>query len=217
MHRGLGSSWSAPRIVHAQVQSPATGLPGPEKQEVGDKKTFIKSIPRGFPPDTILQPGRIQSTLAPHSSSAGVENPELLLARERVAEATALRQLAVAQLLPNLNVGTNYDAHQGALQQSAGNILQVNRDAMYVGLGANAVGGGTVNIPGLNYNLNVGEDWYGYFDQPAEGADLRAASLQQSATICCSESVWLIWNCSVARAIRRSPGRIERRGQRWSD
>ena len=42
-----------------------------------------------------------------------------------------------------------------------GNILQVNRDALYYGLGANAVAAGTVNIPGLNYNLNVGEAWFG--------------------------------------------------------
>jgi outer membrane protein TolC len=144
------------------AQPPATDLPGPEKREVGDNKTHIKSIPRGFPPDTILQPGENPIDLGTALRLAGAENPELLLARERIAEATALRQLAVAQLLPNLNVGTNYDAHQGALQQSAGNIIQVNRDALYVGLGANAVGGGTVNIPGLNYNLNIGQAWYSY-------------------------------------------------------
>jgi outer membrane protein TolC len=85
----------------------------------------------------------------------------LLLARERVTEAVAIRQLAAAQLLPNINVGTNYDQHRGVLQQSNGNILQVHRDALYYGLGANAIAAGTVNIPGINYNLNVGEVWFG--------------------------------------------------------
>ena len=33
---------------------------------------------------------------------------------------------------------------------------------MYYGLGANAVGAGTVNIPGLFYNMNVGQTWYGF-------------------------------------------------------
>ena len=37
---------------------------------------------------------------------AGVRNPELMLARERVSEAIALRQLAAAQILPNLNAGS---------------------------------------------------------------------------------------------------------------
>src|SRR4029077_6765011 len=34
---------------------------------------------------------------------AGVANPELLLCRQRVVEAVALRQLAAAQILPDLN------------------------------------------------------------------------------------------------------------------
>src|SRR5215831_3588890 len=46
---------------------------------------------------------------------AGVQNPEILLARERVVEAVALRQLAAAQFLPTLNGGTNFDSHTGPL------------------------------------------------------------------------------------------------------
>src|SRR5262245_3733624 len=88
---------------------------------------------------------------------AGVANPEIVLARERVVEALAVHQLAAAQLLPNLNAGTSVDIHRGPLQQSNGNILQVNRGALYVGLGAKAVGAGTVTIPGLSYNANLSE------------------------------------------------------------
>jgi outer membrane protein TolC len=88
---------------------------------------------------------------------AGVQNPEILLARERVALAVAERQLAAAQILPTINLGTNFDAHTGPLQQSTGAILKVNRSALYLGLGANAVGSGTVNIPGIVWNGNVSE------------------------------------------------------------
>jgi outer membrane protein TolC len=116
----------------------------------------------GPPPKTILKPDESAIDLGTALKIAGVENPELLLARSRVAEAVALRQLAVAQLLPDLNLGTNFDAHNGPLQQSKGNILDVNRSAMYFGLGANAIGGGTVNIPGLFYNVNVGAGVYGF-------------------------------------------------------
>ncbi|WP_439629555.1 TolC family protein [Gemmata sp.] len=114
------------------------------------------------PPGTILAPGEAPIDLDTALRLAGAENPELLLARQRVVEATALRQLAAAQVLPNLNVGTNYNGHEGALQQSTGNILKVNRDSLYLGLGAGAVGSGTVTIPGLNYNLNVGAGWFGF-------------------------------------------------------
>src|SRR6185295_8065544 len=123
----------------------------------GDKLPPPKATEPGPPPGTILQPGENPIDLGTALRLAGAENPELLLARQRVTEVAALRQLAAAQLLPNLNLGTNYDLHRGPLQQSAGNILSVNRDALYYGLGANAVAGGTVNIPGLSYNLNVGE------------------------------------------------------------
>lgn len=86
---------------------------------------------------------------------AGVSNPEILLARERVNEAMALHLLAAVQLLPTINAGTNVDAHNGPLQTSSGTILRVNRDALYAGLGANAVAAGSVNIPGLVISGNV--------------------------------------------------------------
>lgn len=88
---------------------------------------------------------------------AGVDNPDILIARQRVVIAVAQAQFAAAQLLPSLNLGSNYDAHVGPLQQSSGNILRVDRTALYVGAGANAVAAGTVNIPGLVYNLNVSQ------------------------------------------------------------
>lgn len=114
------------------------------------------------PPNTLLRPGEYPIDLATALQLAGVENPELQLARERLTEAAAVRMLAAAQALPNINVGSNYDLHRGVLQQSNGNILHVNRDALYVGLGANAIAAGTVNIPGIQYNLNVGQAWFNY-------------------------------------------------------
>ena len=91
-------------------------------------------------------------------------------------------------------------------QQSAGNIIQVKRESLYVGLGANAVGGGTVNIPGLNYNLNVGEAWYGYLASRQKVVGSRRP-LRPSATTCCSASASPTSNCCAARAGRRSPRR----------
>ncbi|HYT94977.1 MAG TPA: TolC family protein [Gemmataceae bacterium] len=88
---------------------------------------------------------------------AGVQNPEILLARQRVTEAVATRQLAAAQFLPTINLGTNYDTHTGPLQRSTGQIIQENRGALYLGLGAYAVGAGTVNVPGVVLAGNVSE------------------------------------------------------------
>src|SRR5262245_7162048 len=68
---------------------------------------------------------------------AGVENLELVIARQRVEEAVAIQQLAAAQILPTINIGTNYDAHTGNVQQSSGRILNLQHSAVYAGAGGN--------------------------------------------------------------------------------
>src|SRR5262249_1626943 len=64
--------------------------------------------------------------------------------------------------LPSINPGLNYDSHTGTLQQSNGNILSLDRSALYVGAGANAIAAGTVSIPGVYYAGNVGYGLYLY-------------------------------------------------------
>lgn len=123
--------------------------PGPAADEIK-----LSSIP------TLLDKESRPIDLGSALQLAGVQNPQILLARERVVEAAAMRQLAAAQFLPSLNLGTNYDAHNGTLQQSNGNMLKVNRDSLYLGLGAAAVGSGTVNIPGLVWSGNVSTTIY---------------------------------------------------------
>jgi len=91
---------------------------------------------------------------------AHVDNPEIRLARQRVQEAMAYRQLAAAQFLPTLNVGANINHHIGPLQQSNGEVLKVNRDSLYLGMGAGAVSAGTVSIPGVVWSANISDVWY---------------------------------------------------------
>ena len=102
--------------------------------------------------------------LATSLALAGAENPQILVAIQRTVAATARQQFAAAQALPNINLGTNFDLHRGVVQQASGNILQVNRDAMYLGAGTQAVAGGSVSIPGVQYNLNVGESLFRYYE-----------------------------------------------------
>jgi outer membrane protein TolC len=113
-------------------------------------------------PPTILDPDTLRIDLNTALRLAGVQNPQLMIARQRVLEAAALRQLAAVQFLPSLNLGTNYDSHSGNLQQSNGNILSVNRSAVYVGAGASAIGSGTVNIPGVFLQGNIAVGVYRY-------------------------------------------------------
>jgi outer membrane protein TolC len=149
---GLAVAWLG---VAADKPAPkeAAELPAPKKVDVDN---LLPAPPPSILPDR-LSPIDLASTLR----LAGVENPEILLARQRVVEAVALRQLAAAQALPNINVGLNIDLHTGVLQQSSGNILEVNRGALYLGMGANAVAAGTVGIPGIQYNVNISQALFG--------------------------------------------------------
>jgi outer membrane protein TolC len=116
---------------------------------------------------------------------AGVQNSQILLAQQRVLEAVALRQLAAAQFLPTLNAGSNLDSHRGVLQESNGTILNVNRDALYVGAGAWAVGGGTVQIPGVVLTGNVSQAVFNYLisRQEVNRRGFESATVSQDALL----------------------------------
>jgi outer membrane protein TolC len=118
----------------------------------------------GSAPASILPPAMSPIDLASALRLAGAENPELLIALQRVAEADALKLMACAQILPNLNAGINYDDHHGVLQQSNGHILGVDRSALNAGLGVGAVAAGTQTIPGIFYNLNVSTALFGWLE-----------------------------------------------------
>ncbi|HEY2252272.1 MAG TPA: TolC family protein, partial [Planctomycetaceae bacterium] len=94
----------------------------------------------------------------------------------RVEFAVAIQQLAAAQILPNINIGTNFDSHTGNLQQASGNILNLQRSALYVGGGANAVAAGTVSIPGVQWNFNVAEGIFSYLASRQRSEQSRFAS-----------------------------------------
>ena len=150
-------------LVGAALFASASQLFAASPVEKTEEAPRPKRVAADLPPRpaSLLDDKAEPIDLASALQLAGVKNAEILLARERVVEATALRQLAAARILPSLNVGTNFDSHTGPLQRSTGVIQKENREALYVGLGANAVGAGTVSIPGLVLQGNVSEVYYG--------------------------------------------------------
>ena len=149
-----GIAWAAALLL-AALDGQSLGQPPPAEM-------IPPPTTAGNPPDAIAVTP--PSILGPDTRAidfdsalrlAGVRNPELMIARERITEAAAQRQLAAAQILPNINAGTNYDDHSGNLQQSTGQMLTVHRQALYVGAGAGAIGAGTVAIPGVVWNAQL--------------------------------------------------------------
>ena len=146
------------------------------------------SSPAGADDELLKQ--YLQTNLTPIDLSsalrlAGVQNSQILLAQQRVLEAVALRQLAAAQFLPTLNAGSNLDSHRGVLQDSNGTILNVNRDALYVGAGALAVAGGTVQIPGVVLTGNVSQVVFDYLisRQEVNRRGFESAALSQDTLL----------------------------------
>jgi outer membrane protein TolC len=180
--------------VSAQTPDVPGAQPGAKKEEqlpeprrATDKKTekereeeaaIEASLPQ--PPPSILPDASAVNSvdLSCVLRLAGVDNPDILIARQRIAEAVAQRLFAYAQALPNLNAGTNYDDHNGPLQQSDGNIIKVNRQALYVGSGAGAIAAGTVNIPGV---LLAGNPGMGLFEMLAMRQLVRVRQFESLA------------------------------------
>lgn len=96
-------------------------------------------------------------TLAAALAQAGVENPVINIARQAVVSALGLQLQARVLLLPNVNVGANYDTHTGPLQASFGGIRKVDRQAVYYGLGVNTVAAESIKIPGLFINTPLSD------------------------------------------------------------
>ena len=156
----VGMGWALGAMLGASAPTPPA-VSIPPLPEVSPAPPPSSTSNR---PDTgsLLNPNVQAIDLPTALRLTGVQNPELLLARQRVVEAVALRQLTAARFLPTINAGTNYDSHTGVLQQSDGNILSVQRSALYLGAGADAVAAGTVNIPGIVLFGNVADQVYAF-------------------------------------------------------
>ncbi len=99
------------------------------------------------------------------------DNPLVNAARHRVEEAYASWSRAEALWLPSLRAGGNYNKHDGRIQDVVGGNIATNRNAVYGGLGASAVGAGSPAIPGVYANVHTADAWF----QPKIASQTAAA------------------------------------------
>src|SRR5207249_8765471 len=62
-------------------------------------------------------------------------NLDIAQAREIVNQARARQQAADVAVLPNFNLGSAYNHHEGNIQKTEGNIIKANRDSLFAGGG----------------------------------------------------------------------------------
>lgn len=99
-------------------------------------------------------------SLAAALAQAGVENPVLNIARQAVQRARGLQMQARVLLLPSVNIGADYENHNGPVQSSFGAIRKVDRQSVYYGFGANTVVAESIKIPGLLINTSLADAWF---------------------------------------------------------
>lgn len=88
---------------------------------------------------------------------ADERNLDIAIFLERVAETTARLHQARTLAVPTLRIGTSYNRHSGSLQETSGQVLEVDRVSQFRGLGAGAVGAGDVQNSGLSLEVNVAD------------------------------------------------------------
>lgn len=66
---------------------------------------------------------------------ASTSNLNIAQAREAAVQAQARLDRAQVSFLPNFNIGSAYNDHEGNIQKTEGNIITANRDSLFVGGG----------------------------------------------------------------------------------
>jgi outer membrane protein TolC len=134
---------ATPNVVPAP---PAESLSQPRQLDVTAPHSLAASRPESPEP----QPVAAASQATEHSvvqqhhpidlptvlRLAGANNWSIQLAMERVTAAQAQLDAAEALWLPTLNAGLGYTKHEGMIQATDGTVLDVSRNALFVGGGA---------------------------------------------------------------------------------
>lgn len=83
------------------------------------------------------------------------QNPRIALAQAQISQAFAQYEASRALWLPSIRAGTNYNKHEGRLQDVEGFVRDISRGAAFGGLGAGAVGAGSPSVPGIYAQFHV--------------------------------------------------------------
>ena len=87
-------------------------------------------------------------------------NPTIALGDEIVQANLAAQTLARALLYPTLNAGATLAVHRGAYMNGSGEVVDVNRQSLFLGAGADVRGAGQYGVPGVRIVGNLGEAYY---------------------------------------------------------
>ena len=108
-----------------------------------------------------LTPGTYPIDLSNALGIGGADSLQIRLARTRLFEAQARHLAAKSLWLPSLRLGVGYNKHDGRLQETEGNVLEINRNSLFygggLGLGGAPLAAGSGGPPRLFVNLSLAD------------------------------------------------------------
>jgi outer membrane protein TolC len=155
--------------IEARSDEPVAAIPASFQTAIGGIAVEDAPLP---PPNSNAATSSVSAEFAPVPGPkefidletvwriAGARNPNINRARSLVVEARALQRRADLIWLPDLNAGVNYRRHIGVYQSSFGQIRDVDMSSVYLGAGANAVGGNPPAVPGVRLFTSVADAIY---------------------------------------------------------
>jgi outer membrane protein TolC len=126
--------------------------------------------------DGYQQTASIDLDLADALSMVDGQSPRIAYASARYREAYARLAAAKVLWLPSIRAGVSFNHHDGPLQETGGNVLDVSRSSLQSGLGSRAVGAGSPAVPGVIAEFHTSDVIY----QPKIAA--HAASARSAAS-----------------------------------
>ncbi len=106
------------------------------------------------------------------------QNPQVAFAHQRIAEASARLDAAEALWLPTIRAGISLNRHEGTLQNSNGQIVDVSRNSLQGGFGDRAVGAGTNQTPGLSAEFHLSDAVFASADRRTESGSQQLRILE---------------------------------------
>jgi len=167
--------------------------PAAPLKPIATEEYFVPAMPQSSLPQSsqpgateelVIRQGTYPIDLANALGLGGADNLQVRLARTRLFQAQARHLEAKTLWLPSMRLGVGYNKHDGRLQETEGNVIEVERNSLFygggLGLGSAPLPGGAGGPPRLFVNLSLADAYFKPLaacqEVAAHGAAERVAS-----------------------------------------
>ncbi len=126
--------------------------------------TTAPTLAEQLPGEPLIRSGTYPIDLANALGLGGADNLQVRLARTRLFQAQAKHFQAKTLWLPSLRLGVGYNKHDGQLQETVGNVIEVERNSLFygggLGLGSAPLNAGAGGPPRMFVDLSLADAWF---------------------------------------------------------